>query len=77
VAVVQAEHVAADLAQRLLAPCVVGHLAHDLGTRLSRVGQEPWVVPCGAPEHHAIDAFQVTMDLRPRGDAAVDHDRQF
>src|SRR5438874_3497464 len=75
-AVIKAEHVARDGAQRALAMAalVSDHALHHLGARPSRVGQQPRIVVRGAAEHDAIDVLQVLRNLRVRGNAAVDDD---
>src|SRR5262245_48918389 len=65
--------------------CNIGfHASNDLGTRLNAwraaenatvdIGEDPWRMIGGAPQHHAIDMSEMDLRLDQRGDAAIDHD---
>src|SRR5262249_26927929 len=74
VAVVQAQHVARDVAHRFHALRVLVHRKHDLLAGLARVGEQPGMVVRGAPEHRAVDVREMGRDLGPARDAAVDYE---
>src|ERR1700752_4854418 len=55
-------------------PRILDHGVHYVGARLAGVGQQPGIVVRRTAEHHASRVLKVSVDLRPRLDAAVDDD---
>ena len=87
---IEAEDVPRDSTKRRSAFALRGNVGHqraqDVGTRRRRsfdAKQEPvhrrqhvGIVVRGAPEHHAVHMAEFTLDRRPLGESAIQHDRQ-